>query len=241
MKEIPGNELTRQVRRRLLFLMESGLDAIRIPPGRRGRVPLRTQAPAAPRNETDPARTLAAIREEIGECRRCRLCEGRTHVVFGVGNPRARLMFVGEGPGYEEDRQAVPFVGRAGQLLNRIIEAMKMSREDVYIANIVKCRPPQNRAPLPDESATCLPFLHRQIAAIRPRAVCALGAVAVQVLLETTVSISRVRGEFRNLPDGTLVMPTFHPAYLLRNPEKKKEVWEDMKKILDLLALKEGP
>jgi len=132
-------------------------------------------------------------------------------------------------------------VGRAGQLLNRIIEAMKMRREDVYIANVVKCRPPDNRAPLPDEAATCLPFLRMQIQAIRPRVVCGLGAVAVGALMETTVSISRIRGEFRNLPDGTLVMPTFHPAYLLRNPEKKKEVWEDMKRILEVLAREEGP
>jgi DNA polymerase len=149
-------------------------------------------------------------------------------------------MFVGEGPGSDEDRQGIPFVGRAGQLLNRILEAMKMRREDVYIANVVKCRPPENRAPLPDESATCLPFLLRQIGIIRPLVVCALGGVAVQALLGTSSSISRIRGEFRSLRDGTPVMPTFHPAYLLRNPEKKKEVWEDMKRILDLLSREPG-
>ena len=241
MTEIPRDELRRQIRLRLLFLKESGVDALRIP--RRAARPIQREppAPGALADDSDPGRALAAIQAEIGDCKRCGLCAGRTHLVFGVGNPRARLMFVGEGPGYEEDRQGVPFVGRAGQLLNRIIEAMKMSRDDVYIANVVKCRPPENRAPLPDESATCLPFLRRQIEAIRPRAVCALGGVAVQALLETTVPISRVRGEFRSLPDGTPVMPTFHPAYLLRNPEKKKEVWEDMKKILQLLAPEEGP
>ena len=241
MTEIPRDELRRQVRLHLLFLKESGVDALRIP--RRAARPV-GGVPAAPTglaDDSDPGRALAALRAEIGNCTRCRLCEGRTHLVFGVGNPRARLMFVGEGPGYEEDRQGIPFVGRAGQLLNRIIEAMKMSRDDVYIANVVKCRPPENRAPLPDESATCIPFLRRQIETIRPRAVCTLGGVAVQALLETTVPISRIRGEFRSLPDGTPVMPTFHPAYILRNPGKKKEVWEDMKKILDLLALEEGP
>jgi uracil-DNA glycosylase family 4 len=231
MRTVPRDEIRRQIRARLLFLRESGIDAIRLPAG---------SAQPAP-GTLDPERALAAIRAEIGDCTRCRLCSGRTHLVFGVGSPRARLMFVGEGPGYDEDRQGIPFVGRAGQLLNRIIEAMKMRRDDVYIANVVKCRPPENRAPLPDESATCLPFLRRQIQAIRPRVVCALGAVAVGALMETTVSISRIRGEFRNLPDGTLVMPTFHPAYLLRNPEKKKEVWEDMKRILEVLAREEGP
>jgi uracil-DNA glycosylase len=198
-----------------------------------------TTAIAAPA-DIDPERALSLLRTEIGECVRCRLCEKRTQLVFGTGDARAKLMFVGEGPGYEEDRQGIPFVGRAGQLLNRIIEAMKMRREDVYIANVVKCRPPENRAPLPDESATCLPFLLRQIQAIRPRVVCALGGVAVQALLETTSPISRLRGEFKELPDGTPVMPTFHPAYLLRNPEKKKDVWEDMKKVLDRLARTEG-
>jgi DNA polymerase len=189
----------------------------------------------------DAEQALAALRAEIGDCDRCRLCEKRTHLVFGVGNPRARLMFVGEGPGSEEDRQGVPFVGRAGQLLNKIIEAMNLKREDVYIANVVKCRPPENRTPLPDEMSTCLPFLLRQVRAIRPKVVCALGGVAAHALLDTTASVSRIRGEFRSLADGTPVMTTFHPAYLLRNPEKKREVWEDMKKVLDLLAREDGP
>jgi uracil-DNA glycosylase family 4 len=236
MTETPWAELRRQIRGHLLFLREAGVDALPVrrtgggaPSGKPRITPL---SPAGAGAEVG----LAALRSEIGDCTRCRLCEKRTHLVFGTGDARARLMFVGEGPGYEEDRQGIPFVGRAGQLLNRIIEAMKMRREEVYIANVVKCRPPENRAPLPDESATCLPFLRRQIEIIRPRVVCALGGVAVQALLETTSSITRIRGEFKHLPDGTPVMPTFHPAYLLRNPEKKKEVWEDMKKILDLLA-----
>ncbi len=241
MKEPGRLEIQAQIRQRLLFLRESGVWALRVPLPRGGPAPRRASpAPPIP-CDADPAQGLADLRSEIGDCTRCRLCEKRTHLVFGVGNPRARLMFVGEGPGFDEDRQGIPFVGRAGQLLNRIIEAMKMRREDVYIANVVKCRPPENRAPLPDESATCLPFLLRQIQIIRPRVVCALGGVAVQALLGTPVSISRIRGEFRNLPDGTLLMPTFHPAYLLRNPEKKKEVWEDMKEVLTLLGRDEGP
>ncbi|HEV8335089.1 MAG TPA: uracil-DNA glycosylase [Candidatus Polarisedimenticolia bacterium] len=221
-------ELHRQLRARLLFVRDSGIPALRAP--RRASASRRGATP-------DPEQSLTRLRQEIGDCTRCRLCEKRTHLVFGVGNPRARLMFVGEGPGYEEDRQGIPFVGRAGQLLNRIVEAMGLRREEVYIANVVKCRPPENRTPLPDEMATCSPFLLRQIEAIRPQVVVALGGVAVQNLLGSSAPISRLRGEFRNLPDGTLVMPTFHPAYLLRNPEKKKEVWEDMKKTMQQLAL----
>jgi uracil-DNA glycosylase family 4 len=238
MTESPGKEMRRQIRRHLLFLRESGVTALAVPRRSAGARLGASLGPGIAAPGADPELELAALRAEIGDCTRCRLCEKRTQLVFGTGNARARLMFVGEGPGYEEDRQGIPFVGRAGQLLNRIIEAMKMRREDVYIANVVKCRPPENRAPLPDESATCLPFLRRQIGTIRPAVVCALGGVAVQALLETPSSISRVRGVFQYLPDGTPVMPTFHPAYLLRNPEKKKEVWEDMKKVLDLMARK---
>ncbi len=233
------NDPRSQLRERLRFLQESGVWAIRRAPGSAPGSfllpagPAATPAVAAGR---DAEAELADLRVEIGDCRRCRLSEKRTQVVFGTGSARARLMFVGEGPGYEEDRQGLPFVGRAGQLLNRILQAMGMSREEVYIANIVKCRPPENRTPLPDECDTCSPFLFRQIAILRPRVICALGSVAVQTLLKTSSSISRLRGEFRTLEDGTPVMPTFHPAYLLRNPEKKKEVWEDMKKVLALLA-----
>jgi DNA polymerase len=163
---------------------------------------------------------------------RCKLARGRTHIVFGQGNPAARLVFVGEGPGQEEDLAGEPFVGAAGQLLTKIIEAMRLRREDVYIANVVKCRPPGNRVPEEDEIASCSPFLRRQIAAIRPVFVCTLGACAAQTLLRTRTPISRLRGRFHEV-DGVKVLPTFHPAYLLRNPEHKREVWEDMKLLMN--------
>lgn len=171
---------------------------------------------------------LDLIRKELGNCMRCRLAQGRTHLVFGEGNAEAELMFVGEGPGREEDLQGLPFVGRAGQLLTKIIEAIGMKRGDVYIANVVKCRPPDNRAPLPDEIATCLPFLMKQIAVIRPKVIVALGKIAAQALLNTNEPITKIRGRFHRWGD-ILVMPTFHPAYLLRNPAMKRYVWEDMK------------
>lgn len=188
-----------------------------------GRVPARAPEP------------LEAIRAEIGDCRRCTLSESRSRIVFGQGSPGARLMFIGEGPGQEEDRAGEPFVGAAGQLLTRVIQAMNLTREAVYIANVVKCRPPGNRVPEPVEIATCLPFLERQIAAVRPDLICVLGACAAQSLLRTAEPISRLRGRFFEFR-GIRVMPTFHPAYLLRNPEKKREVWEDMK-----LLMKEYP
>jgi DNA polymerase len=177
---------------------------------------------------------LAIIRADLGDCRRCRLCEQRTTIVFGVGNPRARLMFVGEGPGADEDRQGEPFVGRAGQLLTRIIESMDLTRAEVYIANVVKCRPPENRTPRPDEVETCVPFLFRQIQAIRPRVIVCLGTPASQAILGTSATITRLRGQFREI-DGMRVMPTYHPAYLLRNPAAKREVWEDMKQVIAFL------
>jgi uracil-DNA glycosylase len=188
------------------------------------------RAPQAP----DPASALRLIREEIGDCRRCRLCEQRTTIVFGVGSPTARLMFVGEGPGADEDRQGEPFVGRAGQLLTKIIESMGLRREEAYIANVVKCRPPENRTPHPDEVAVCSPFLFQQIAAIKPAVVVCLGTPAAQTILGTRATITHLRGVFREV-NGIQVMPTFHPAYLLRNPAAKKEVWEDMKKVMALL------
>jgi uracil-DNA glycosylase len=181
------------------------------------------------------AETLEDIRGHIGDCQRCKLCRSRTNIVFGVGNPQARLMFVGEGPGQEEDRAGEPFVGAAGQLLNRIIDAIRLRRQDVYIANVVKCRPPGNRVPEPEEIATCSPFLRRQIAAIRPLFICTLGSCAAQTLLDTSEAVSRLRGRFFDY-EGIRLLPTFHPAYLLRNPEKKREVWEDMK-----LLMKEFP
>ncbi len=182
-----------------------------------------------------PAASLAEVRERLGDCRRCKLCEGRTNIVFGVGDERARLMFVGEGPGRDEDLQGEPFVGRAGQLLTKIIEAIGLTREQVYIANCVKCRPPDNRVPEPDEIAACQPFLRQQLAVVRPRIVVTLGSVATQTLLGTTRGITSLRGKFHQAGEYR-IMPTFHPAYLLRNPNAKREVWDDMKLVRDALA-----
>ena len=180
------------------------------------------------------AAALALVRADLGDCTRCRLHTGRRNLVFGVGNPDADLMFVGEGPGADEDEQGIPFVGRAGQLLTQIIKAMGYERDTVYIANVVKCRPPGNRNPEPDEIEQCDPFLMRQIEAVSPRVIVALGKFASQSLLRTTEPISRLRGRFQRLGD-TPVMPTFHPSYLLRNPSAKREVWEDMKQVMALL------
>jgi uracil-DNA glycosylase family 4 len=178
------------------------------------------------------AGSLEELRAAIGDCQRCKLCAGRTHIVFGVGNPQAKLMFVGEGPGRDEDLQGEPFVGRAGQLLTDIItKGMGLKREDVYIANVVKCRPPENRNPEPDEVAACEPFLKKQIDLIRPEIIVALGKFAVQTLLQSKVPISKLRGNWHSY-HGIKLMPTFHPAYLLRNPADKKLVWEDIKKVL---------
>jgi DNA polymerase len=207
-----------------------------------GRAPAVAEVPAAPSVHADgadtvaPADGLTALRDEIGpQCTRCKLCGlGRRQVVFGVGHPRARLMFVGEAPGEDEDRQGEPFVGRAGQLLTKIIEAISLTREQVYIANVIKCRPPGNRNPEPDEVATCEPFLFQQIALVQPRVIVALGKFAAQCLLRTTDPITRLRGREFDYRGATLI-PTFHPAYLLRNPPAKREVWEDMKKVRAIL------
>ena len=181
------------------------------------------------------AEALAAIREDIGDCTRCKLHTlGRQQIVYGVGNPDADLMFVGEAPGADEDVQGIPFVGRAGQLLTKIIEAIDLQRSDVYIANVIKCRPPGNRNPDPDEVEACEGFLFRQIDSIRPKVIVALGTFAAKALLKTQEPISRLRGrvyEYR----GAKLIPTFHPAFLLRSPERKRDVWEDMKKVRALL------
>jgi DNA polymerase len=192
-----------------------------------------TRASTTARNATD---TLARLEDEIGPaCQRCKLHTlGRTQVVFGVGNPDADLMFVGEAPGADEDRQGEPFVGRAGQLLTKIIEAIDLKRDQVYIANVIKCRPPGNRNPEPDEVETCEPFLFRQIDAIKPKVIMALGKFAAQSLLKTTEPITRLRGRVFNYRGASLI-PTFHPAFLLRNPAAKREVWEDMKKARAIL------
>lgn len=174
--------------------------------------------------------TLESIRADIGDCQRCKLAPKRTNIVFGSGSPTADLVFVGEAPGFDEDQQGLPFVGRAGQLLTKIIESINLKREDVYICNVLKCRPPDNRNPEPDEVAACNPFLQKQLATIRPKVVCCLGTFAAQTVLQMAVPISKLRGKFFDM-DGMRVIATFHPAYLLRSPEKKREVWEDMKQI----------
>jgi uracil-DNA glycosylase len=181
------------------------------------------------------ADALAAVRADIGDCTRCKLhAQGRKQIVFGVGNPDADLMFVGEAPGADEDQQGIPFVGRAGQLLTKIIEAIGLSRDDVYIANVIKCRPPGNRNPEPDEVETCEPFLFQQIDLIKPKVIVALGKFGAQTLLRTLDPISRLRGRVYDYR-GAKLIPTFHPAYLLRNPSSKREVWEDMKLVKSLL------
>jgi uracil-DNA glycosylase family 4 len=179
--------------------------------------------------------TLEEIRRDLGACQRCKLWSTRTQLVFGEGNPQARLMFVGEGPGADEDASGRPFVGRAGQLLTRMIEAIGFQRDEVYIANVVKSRPPGNRAPERDEVEACLPFLRRQIAAIGPKLIVTLGNPATQALLDSKVGITRLRGTFHAYPASSeiLVLPTYHPAYLLRSPDKKVEAWEDLKKVRD--------
>ncbi|MFC1549382.1 uracil-DNA glycosylase [Nitrospirota bacterium] len=191
------------------------------------RVPLRID---------DGSEALKAVRAGMGECTRCKLHRGRTNIVFGVGNPSARLMFIGEGPGKDEDAKGEPFVGEAGQLLDRLINRMGLSREEVYIANIVKCRPPGNRDPEDDEVESCTVFLRQQIEAIRPEVIMTLGRIAAHRLLETKVPITKLRGKFQRYGDIP-VMPTFHPAYLLRNPKDKMLVWADAQEVLHKLGL----
>lgn len=190
--------------------------------------------------EAPTAGDLGGLRAELGECTRCRLSGRRTQIVFGSGNPQARLVFVGEGPGRDEDRKGLPFVGRAGELLTDIIQkGMKIDRSEVYICNVVKCRPPDNRNPEPEEVLACSPFLIRQIEIVKPEVIVALGKFAAQTLLETQTPITRLRGhwhEYRGIP----LMPTFHPAHLLRNPGYKRQVWEDIKQVMQRLGLPEG-
>ena len=178
--------------------------------------------------------TLDEVRRELGDCKRCKLCNSRTQIVFGAGNPKAELVFVGEGPGAEEDAQGVPFVGAAGQLLTKMIEAMKLRRDDVYICNVVKCRPPNNRNPEPEEIAACEPFLKAQLASIQPKVIVALGKFAAQTLLKVDTPITRLRGQWRSY-EGVPLMPTFHPAYLLRSPTEKKSAWLDLQEVIKRL------
>ena len=242
------------LRAHLEFFGELGVDGVRLEPEWRSRAERQTTANPPPvepevtgeeveavvepvRVFTSQVEALDALRVEIGpDCRLCKLHTlGRKQVVFGVGNPNADLMFVGEAPGADEDIQGEPFVGKAGQLLTKIIEAIGMQRSDIYIANVIKCRPPGNRNPEPDEVERCEPFLFRQIDIVQPKVIVALGKFAAQSLLRTTEPITRLRGreyKFRS----AILMPTFHPAYLLRNPSSKREVWEDMKRVRAILT-----
>ena len=214
------NEIIAAVKSYIELEKESGIDEYMFASMRKGHAPQKAMPPI----------TLDALKKEVSGCKSCGLHKTRLNVVFGAGDPKARLMFIGEAPGHEEDIQGLPFVGRAGQLLTKIIEAMGYKREDVYIANILKCRPPDNRAPLPTEILACADNVKRQVEAIRPKVICTLGKFASQTLLKTETPITALRGKFCEY-NGIKVMPTFHPAYLLRNPQDKKLVWEDMQKI----------
>jgi uracil-DNA glycosylase len=226
----------------LAYLGEMGygdlyLDPPRDPSRAATAAPVATVAPlpvAPPASATRENAELAALAAAAAACTRCRLAEGRTKVVFGSGNPTAELMFVGEGPGADEDRQGLPFVGAAGELLTRIIQAIEMTREEIYIANVVKCRPPGNRDPQPDEVAACRGYLDKQIALVRPRILVALGRVAAQTLLGNDAPIGRLRGQWFKV-QGIPTMVTYHPAALLRNPALKRPTWEDMQQVRDLL------
>ena len=231
-----------QVRTNLELRKRSGLLGVPVSPTPRKRPPPvavpRAEAPAAAAPDVEAraagASRLKVVRDELGDCRRCGLAGGRKNLVFGVGNPNAHLVFVGEAPGADEDAQGEPFVGKAGQLLTKMIEAMGYRREDVYICNVIKCRPPGNRNPEPAEVAACEPFLKAQLRVLRPRVIVALGKFAAQCLLRDDTPISRLRGNLRSY-EGIQLMPTFHPAYLLRDPSKKKEAWEDLKAVLAAL------
>ncbi len=235
---------------RVNYYREMGIyDFYRRPVEERPELVLQTAADAAPEAEAslpsplstvqDKPAALKIIREDIGDCTRCRLHKGRTKLVFGVGNVNADIMFVGEGPGADEDAQGEPFVGRAGQLLNNMISAMGIKREEVYIANIVKCRPPGNRTPEKDECDTCSPFLMRQIEVVQPKVIVALGAVAAKNLLAINDSMANLRGRWYDFRKCKLLV-TYHPAYLLRDPRQKKEAWKDLQMVMKYLGLK-GP
>ncbi|HEY7726100.1 MAG TPA: uracil-DNA glycosylase [Anaeromyxobacteraceae bacterium] len=234
-------EVAREAARHLGWLREEGIDDVPVvpiptatsggqgPPDREGRGEGGVRYSLS--DKGCGSAPLLAIRQDLGECTRCKLAGGRTRLVFGVGNPKAELMFVGEGPGADEDLQGEPFVGKAGQLLTRMIEAMGFARSEVYIGNVVKCRPPRNRDPEPDEIEACEPFLRAQIAAIGPKVIVALGRFAVQALLRDPSPISRQRGRWREY-QGVRLMPTFHPAYLLRSPAEKTKAWADLKMVM---------
>ncbi len=230
-----------QLAAHLEFFAQLGVDGVRRDavwraPGGKAMQSVPSQSPQPVPIFGSPQEALAAIREDLGDCVRCKLHGlGRRQIVFGVGNPNADLMFVGEAPGADEDIQGEPFVGRAGQLLTKIIEAIGLRREDVYIANVLKCRPPNNRNPEPDEVQQCEPFLLRQIDSVKPKVIVALGKFGAQCLLKTNDPITRLRGREYKFRDAILI-PTYHPAYLLRTPSAKREVWEDMKRVRELIT-----
>ncbi len=227
--------LARSLRQRLEVNRRFGWD---VPLTRRALQPEPPAAgPAASVSPADQDRTalLEPIRQRVAVCTSCPLHSGRTNTVFGVGDPHAALMFVGEGPGYDEDRQGEPFVGKAGRLLDRMIRAMGLEREQVYIANVVKCRPPQNRTPASEEISTCRGYLEQQIAIVKPRVIVALGATAARALLGGVLSMARMRARFHDYR-GAAVMPTYHPAYLLRYPEEKRKVWDDLQQVMSRLG-----
>lgn len=248
-------ELLGALRNYLEELKETGVEGLPLASGKSCAPPLnpasQVQAPNSPVHPASQtaashppvqaasqgvvSETLEQIRSDLGDCQRCKLCQWRKNIVFGAGNPAASLMFVGEGPGREEDQQGLPFVGEAGQLLTKMIEAMKFSRDEVYICNVIKCRPPENRNPAADEIAACSPFMLRQVEAVRPKVIVALGTFAAQTLLETKEPISRLRGRFHKF-HGIPLMPTFHPAFLLRSPEKKREAWNDLQQVMKFLV-----
>ena len=241
----------RQIAEHLRFYADLGVTGISRDAGWRSRTepapstsvaapPVLASAPSAPAAAPSASVpliwTLTSIREDIGDCTRCKLATlGRKQVVFGVGNANADLMFVGEAPGADEDVQGVPFVGRAGQLLTKMIEAMGFQRDDVYIANVVKCRPPENRNPEPDEIESCEPFLFRQIETVKPKVIVALGAFAAKTLLRSAEPISKLRGQVYDY-HGVQLIPTFHPSFLLRSPGQKKYAWDDLKMALSILS-----
>jgi len=240
-----GNE-PRQVRQRLESLARAGVTHLpkarkRAASGAAAR-PVDDVAPSTPEKtaavgRVDAASSLAVIRDEVTACTKCaELAAGRTQTVFGVGNSQARLVFFGEAPGADEDASGVPFVGRAGQLLTKIIEACTLSRDDVYIMNVLKCRPPGNRTPLPDEVANCRPFFERQLEAINPEFICCLGASAARALLRTEETIGKLRGRWFAHGSAT-VLCTYHPSYLLRNPAAKRDVWDDMKLLMERMGV----
>ncbi len=254
---VAPNELRDVLRQHLETEQLLGVSEIPLPPVETARI-AHAAAPIAPApavrktGDVPPQereQRIAALRaldeQQVRGCRKCELCHTRTQTVFGQGNPTPRVVFVGEAPGYEEDQQGLAFVGRAGQLLTAMIKAMQLSREDVYICNVLKCRPPGNRTPATDEIAACSPYLLEQLRILRPEVIVALGAPASQTLLNTTESIGRLRGRFHNfyasgtplVGDPTPLMPTYHPAYLLRSPGEKRKAWEDLMKVMDLLGL----